>query len=193
MRENQSSVREACLAVDDDGEFSVLTDQEQWFMSEVKPHEPMLRAYLQKKFPWLDSTDDIIQDTYIRLFKSLKRGALKSPKAFLFTTSQNLIYDLFRRQQVIAFESLTEIAESFVLDEGTTVPNLISEQEELSILSKAIEELPKGCRRVMTLRFVYGLKAREIADELQLSTNTVKAHLLKGTQRCSEYLKCHYP
>jgi RNA polymerase sigma-70 factor (ECF subfamily) len=193
MQDNQNPISGARQPSGEIPKLTLVDDQEQWFLSEVKPHEPMLRAYLQQKFPWLDGIDDVIQDTYIRLFRTLKRDSVKSPKAFLFRTAHNLIYDLFRRKQVVAFESLTEIAESFVLDKGNPVPNQVSEQEELTMLSSAIEELPKGCRRVMTLRFVYGLKTQEIAEELNLSPNTVKAHLAKGIQRCSDYLKCRYP
>jgi RNA polymerase sigma-70 factor (ECF subfamily) len=193
MGDNQHSKKQENPEADTNRPLVLVADEEQWFFAEVKPHEPMLRAHLQKKFPWLEGVDDIIQDTYIRLFKTLKRGSVKSPKAFLFKTSQNLIYDLFRRKQVVAFESLTEIAESFVLDKGNPVPDQVSEQEELTLLSNAIEELPGSCRRVMTLRFVYGLKTREIAEELELSPNTVKAHLAKGIQRCSDYLRCRYP
>lgn len=167
---------------------------DEWFLSEVLPLENMLRLHLNRKYPDLETIDDIVQETFVRLIKVRRKGSpIRHPKAFLFRISQNLIHDFFRRKQIVQFESLTGIADLLVLDNKPGVTDSVIENEELDMLITAIEQLPKGCRRVMTLRFVNGLKTREIAEELSLSVNTVKAHLAKGLRQCSAYLQRRLP
>lgn len=163
-------------------------EQEQWFTQEVQANEQKLRAYLRKKFPTLEDVDDIIQDAYSRLLKASKEKPIKEPTALLYTIARNLVYDLFRRRKVVKFESLTQISGSFVVDTETDVEETVSLREEIDLLVKAVEALPKRCRQVMTLRMIYGHSRKEIARQLGVSEHTVKAQLAKGILRCSEFL-----
>jgi RNA polymerase sigma factor (sigma-70 family) len=62
-----------------------------------------------------------------------------------------------------------------------------TKQEELELLATAVRGLPDRCRRVLTLRLLYGLSHKEIAADLGISEHTVKAQLAKGMRRCSEF------
>jgi len=45
-----------------------------WFHEEVQPYEEKLRAYLRHRFPTIRDVDDIVQETYARLFRAFIRG-----------------------------------------------------------------------------------------------------------------------
>jgi len=45
-----------------------------WFVDEVQPHEPELRAYLRTSFPSLADIDDLVQETYARLVQARNAG-----------------------------------------------------------------------------------------------------------------------
>ena len=45
-------------------------EQARWFAEQVKPHEPLLRGYLQKRFPSLPDHDDVVQEAYARLLRA---------------------------------------------------------------------------------------------------------------------------
>lgn len=64
-------------------------------------------------------------------------------------------------------------------------------KEGLKIASEAIDSLPPKCREVFLLRYMEGLSLLEIAAQLNISTNTVQNHLLKGTRIVRMYLQKH--
>lgn len=163
-------------------------EQEHWFAQEIQVHEPKLRAYLKKKFPNLDDVDDIIQEAYSRLLKSSHSNQVKEPMALLYTISRNIVYDLFRRRRVVQFESLTQNSDSLVVDSKTNIEETVSLREEIDLLVRAVDTLPRRCREVMTLRMIYDYSRKEIANELGISENTVKAQLAKGIRKSSDYL-----
>jgi len=61
-----------------------------WFSEEVQPHEPMLRAYLQKRFPALADVDDVVQEAHLRLLEARRTSVIASAKAYLFTIARNV-------------------------------------------------------------------------------------------------------
>jgi len=164
-------------------------DQARWFTEEVQPHEQALRSYLHGLFPSLPDVDDLIQDSYARLLRAKRQGQIGYPKAFLFTTARNLALDFFRRRKVLAIDGVADLGALAVIEEGTDVADAVSKQQELELLADAVRALPEHCRQVLTLRLLYGLSHKGIAEELRLSKHTVKAQLAKGIRRCADYLE----
>lgn len=165
------------------------SDQARWFAEEVQTHEPALRAYLRGKFPSLPDLDDLVQETYARLLRANQTGAVRSAKAFLFTTARNVAFDFFRRKRVVSLEGTAEIDRLYVLDERPGVAETVCHEQELDFLLDAIRALPNRCREVLTLRKIYGLSHKEIADRLDISERTVNAQVAIGLLRCREFLR----
>jgi RNA polymerase sigma factor (sigma-70 family) len=160
-----------------------------WFVEEVEPHEFRLRAWLAGRFPQLRDVDDIVQDTYVRLFRARRSGAIRSVPAFLFTAARNAALDVFRRQKTSAADPLYEVAGLSVLEERPNGAESAVTSQELEILAEAIRELPERCRQVFTLRKIYGLSQREVAAHLGIAEHTVEVQMGKGARRCAEYLR----
>jgi RNA polymerase sigma-70 factor (ECF subfamily) len=74
-----------------------------------------------------------------------------------------------------------------VLEEGDGIPESIARNQELEILTEAIQSLPERCRRIFTLRKVYGLSQAEIGRKLGISEHTVSAQLTIGVKKCMEF------
>jgi RNA polymerase sigma factor (sigma-70 family) len=167
------------------------TEQSHWFAEHLQPHEPMLRAWLQSRFSKGIDVDDIIQDAYLKVLKARENSELHSPKAFLFATARNLALDVVRRSKIIQFDSLPENELSDVLDDSDSVQESIERNQELELLTKAIQSLPARCRRIFTLRKVYCMSQANIAQELGISVNTVATQLKIGVRKCSAFLLEH--
>ncbi len=165
------------------------SDLNDWFSSEVQPHESKLRSYLRRKFPTLVDEDDIVQESYARLIRSKKKGEVANSKALLFRIARNAVIDLFRRRRVAKTDTVADFTNLSVLDDGTAITDEISKKEDLQMLTAALLELPDRCRQTMTLRLVYQMSHKEIARELGISPHTVKAQLVKGTKRCVEFFE----
>lgn len=166
-------------------------EQARWFVDEVLPHEPRLKAWLRARFPRLGDLDDVVQEAYTRLLGAHASGPVASPKAFLFVTARNLALNRLRHLRIERPEGLAEIDPASVLDDGADVPEQITRAEDLQLLIDAIQSLPERCRQIMTLRKIYGLSQREVAVRLELSEHTVEAQGAIGLRKCIEFFRRH--
>jgi len=166
----------------------ITPDGDGWFNAHVQPHEAMLRAWLAQGFGPRLAIDDIVQEAFLRVLRARTTGELQSPKAFLFATARNLALDHFRRHRVSRTDSLVEADCSNVLDERESIPDNVARNQEVALLTEAIQSLPDRCRQVMTLRIVFGLSQRVIGERLGISDRTVAAQLAIGTAKCTNFV-----
>jgi len=162
-----------------------------WFAEEVQVHEPMLRAWLRSRFPSQLDADEVVQEAFLRVLKARETGRVDSPRALLFTAARNLAIDRLRHARIIPMEALTEIEHSSVLAEDAGVPEAVGRNQELELLTLAIQSLPDRCRQVLTLRKIYGLSQKAIAAQLGITEHTVEAQVANGMRRCADFLARH--
>lgn len=167
------------------------TDLTLWYKEQLQPHESMLRAWMNSRYPHQVDVDDIIQEAITRVLKARTERDLDSPKAYFFAVARNLALDHIRRSKVIFNESVLIEETIGLLDQAECIEEVVARNQELEILTKAIQSLPKRCRRVFTLAKVYGKSYNEIAEEMGISFNTVSAQIAIGLSKCTEYMKKH--
>ena len=163
------------------------SEQSDWFTTDLEPHEPMLRAWLRSRFSNERDLDDIIQEAYARVLKAQKTTEIGSPKAFLFATARNLALGKIRKQTSRGEISLADIDVLGVLDESEEVGQAISRSEELELLTEAIQSLPTRCRQILTLRKIYGMSQKDIANELGISVHTVDSQGTIGMRKLTDF------
>lgn len=167
---------------------TVQAEESRWFHEEVQPHEPALRTWLRGRFPSLFDIDDLVQETYARVFRARKSNRIEESRPYLFAIARNTANGFFRRRNIISIESISEIDELAVVDEGPDIVETLARKQELAMLAEAISVLPTRCRQILTLRKLHGLSQREIAQKLGIAENTVNAQAALGVLRCREYL-----
>ena len=169
---------------------SPLSDQTEWFATELAPHEPALRAYLHGLASTSD-IDDLVQETYARLLRAHEHGPIAHPRGLLFATARNAARDLFRRRATANTIPITEFVASRVFDAAPNAAETASRQQETDLLATAISELPPRCREILVLRKFENLSHREIAEKLGISVHTVEVQLTKALHRCQEFFARH--
>ena len=165
-----------------------MSQHEDWFHDHVRTHEPLLRAWLASRYPSLHDIDDVVQESYVRLLQAHDRAHIAAPKAYLFRVARNLVLDRLRHERVVEFEPLADSGASDVVDASASVYQTIARDQQLQLMTEAIQALPKQCRQIFTLRKVYGLSQQEIAARMGLSVNTVSAQLTIGLNKCKAYI-----
>ncbi len=168
------------------------TEEARWFAEQVQPHESALKSWLRARFPRLLEVDDVVQEAIFRIWR-MKRNAPgdagpKSSKAMLFAIARNTVIDAARRRQVVQMDAVADIEQLSVLDH-TDVVETVSTRQELEFLADALRDLPERCRQVITLTKIYGYTEREVAERLGISEHTVRTQVVRGMQRCTEYLR----
>lgn len=164
--------------------------QSAWYADELRPHESLLRAWLQARFISAGEVDDIVQETYLRAIQVRERGALFATKAFLFKTARNLAIDRIRRSRRSSADPVLADSEVLdVIDDTATIPDQVARTEEIVLLNHAIASLPPQCREIFVMRRIRGKSHKEIAEAMGLSLNTVSAQLTIGLRKCSEFFE----
>ncbi len=165
------------------------SEQCNWFAEELQPHEAELRAWLCNRFPSELDFDDIVQEAFVSAWKAHEKGVLKHPKAFLFGAARKLALRSLRTRKVRGYDTMVQIEDCEILDEKGGVQETVARNQDLQILTLAIQSLPDRCRQIFTLRKVYGMTQKEIAHKLDLSPRTVNAQITIGLHKCAKYVR----
>ena len=143
----------------------------------INRHESKIYGFIYSKIADRDVSDDIFQDTFIKVIKTLKSNSYNEEGKFLpwvMRIAHNLIIDHFRRNKKMPMYRETEEFSIFSImtDNSMTIENqMISEQVEKD-LKKLIAELPEDQKEVLVMRIYQDLSFKEISELTGVSINT---------------------
>ena len=143
----------------------------------IKRHESKIYGFIYSKIPDRDITNDIFQDTFIKVIKTLKSNSYNEEGKFLpwvMRISHNLVVDHYRKTKKMPMFRETEEFSIFSImsDDSLTIENkIISEQVEMD-LKKLIEELPADQKEVLVMRMYQDMSFKEISELTGVSINT---------------------
>lgn len=181
-----------CLASPSDLEHEerlAPAESARWFKEKVQAHDSQLKAYLRGKFPSVRDVEDVVQDSYIRVWQRHVRQPIASVKAFLFTVARHAALDRLRSDSNAPFAHVAEGDILAVSQPATSIPEAACLAEETAVLLDAIARLPQRTREIYLLRKFEGLSQREIAERLGLSIRTVEVLIGRANRACERYLR----
>ncbi len=143
----------------------------------IQRHQSKIYGFIYSKLSDRDIADDIFQDTFIKVIKTLKSNSYNEEGKFLpwvMRISHNLIIDHYRRNKKMPMFRETEDFSIFSIM-SDNVPNiesqLITSQVE-NDLRKLIQELPVDQKEVLMMRMYQDLSFKEISELTGVSINT---------------------
>ncbi|MBP7140642.1 MAG: RNA polymerase sigma factor [Opitutaceae bacterium] len=163
--------------------------QTRWFVEQVHSHDAALKQYLRSSFPSVGDVEDVVQESYLRVWHRQMQQPLASARSFLYRVARNLAVDRLRRTAISPIEPSAEFISSRAADNNPDAAEAASGKEEVQLLLDAIESLPPRCREILVLQKLHGLSLREIAHRLGIAEGTVQIQGAKGMRRCAEYLR----
>ncbi len=143
----------------------------------IKRHESRIYGFIYSKISDRDISNDIFQDTFIKVIKTLKSNSYNEEGKFLpwvMRISHNLIIDHFRKNKKMPMFRETEEFSIFSImsdDSPTIESKIISDQVEVD-LKKLIEELPLDQKEVLVMRMYQDMSFKEISEITGVSINT---------------------
>lgn len=126
-----------------------------------------------------DRSNDIIQDTYEKLWMLVTEVDYVSVKSWLFTTAYNRMIDVIRKDSRLVMIEYYDEA-SLMVDDSNGDLN--------EVLHKALERLPAQQRAVILLRDYEGYSYQEISSITGLSEAQVKVYIYRGRVSLRNYL-----
>ena len=151
-----------------------------WLGRHVLPHEPALRAWLRRRRLEGLEIDDVIQETYTRLVAAESVAHIRDAKSYAFQIAGSVVVDHLRRLKVVSIASVSDLDHLELPSEEPSPERQVIDREELHRLAQLIASLPGRVRDVFTLRRVYGLSQREVAERLGIAESTVEKHMARG-------------
>jgi RNA polymerase sigma factor (sigma-70 family) len=161
----------------------------EWFAEEVQPHEARLRSYLHGRFPAVHDVDDVVQESYLRIWRARTARPIRSAKAFLFTIARHLALDVVRRKISGPDITMGDLAALCVSEDKPNAADTLCYHEKVCLLAEVLTALPARCREIVVLRKLKSLSQKDVAARLGLSERTVENQLARGLKRCEKLLR----
>ncbi|THD67827.1 sigma-70 family RNA polymerase sigma factor [Robertkochia marina] len=143
----------------------------------INRHSQRIYSFIFSKVYNRDITEDIFQDTFIKVIKTLKKGKYNEEGKFLpwvMRIAHNLVIDHFRRNaRMPKFEGSDDFNIFSVLGDSSlnAEKQIIKDQVELDV-RRLIAELPEDQREVLKMRLYKDMSFKEIAEVTGVSINT---------------------
>lgn len=143
----------------------------------INRHKQKIYSFIYSKVYDRDVAEDIFQDTFIKVIRTLKRGAYNEEGKFLpwvMRISHNLVIDFFRKNnRMPKFDNTDEFNIFSVLsDNSLNAENSIIKEQVETDVRRLVEELPEDQKEVLLMRIYEDLSFKEISDKTGVSINT---------------------
>jgi RNA polymerase sigma-70 factor (family 1) len=114
---------------------------------------------------------------------------VKNFRVYLFTLVKNSAFNYLKKHKGYRYVDLDDL-EVPPLSSTSPIDQLIEKELELS-LKKAIDSLPPKCQVVYRLIKNEGFNYKQVADILDISTNTIEGHMTNALKKITLYMKQH--
>ena len=153
-------------------------------------HAVMIKAYAIRMLRNAEQAEEVCSETFLRV--AMKNGQWEDRgfrfKSYLYRIANNLCIDLLRRQKVARQSSRggLELTLHQQLKPSPEAESILGERA--SLLERGLAELPEGHRRVVVLRAIHGLSAKETAEVVGCDPSQVDSKLSYAKKMLREKL-----
>ena len=141
-------------------------------------HKQRIFNYINSKVLDSDISNDILQETFIKVFSLVRLGKYNEQGRFLpwiLRISHNLVMDHFRnvkRSKLNYNSNMNQVFSKLSSENLLIENNIISDKTLSKVLFEMIDQLPEAQKEIVKLRFYENLTFKEIAEKNNISINT---------------------
>ncbi len=140
-------------------------------------HKQRIYGYIYSKVLDKDVTEDVFQDTFIKVINTLKTGKYNEEGKFLpwvLRIAHNLCIDFFRKNnRMPKFKNTDEFDIFSVLsDTSENIETALINEQIYADIKKLVIDLPKNQREVLEMRLFKDMSFKEISESTDVSINT---------------------
>lgn len=143
----------------------------------IKRHQSKIYGFIYSKVGDRDVAEDIFQDTFIKVIRTLKSDSYNEEGKFLpwvMRISHNLVVDYFRSNKKMPVKRDTDEYSVFSImtDDSPNIERQLIDFQIEKDLKKVINELPEDQKEVLMMRIYQDLSFKEISELTGVSINT---------------------
>jgi RNA polymerase sigma-70 factor (ECF subfamily) len=131
---------------------------------------------------------DVVQEAYLRAFKSFAGFRGSNGRAWLLTIVRNTSYTLLKKNHAVDLTTPFDEEIHGSGSEAVSPATILEHSENAELIKEAMEELPAEFREILALRHQEGLSYKEIADIAQIPPGTVMSRLARARGKLRECL-----
>lgn len=123
---------------------------------------------------------EIQQETFIKIWE--QRYLIdpeKSFRSYLFRIAENKAYDFFRK--TVSDNNLRRHLSKWSSEAYSHITECMETKENIALLNKAINSLPKQCREIFRHCKLNGKSYKEVSEMLGIATSTISNQLVKAS------------
>lgn len=147
-----------------------------------------------------EDAENIVHDIFAELWeKKLEFFSYINLNGYIFVILKNRCIDFLRRK-ITEQHAINKMQEEYLQTlklkfESLEVfdNKLLSEPDIDTIIQNAIDNLPVKCRQIFVMNKMEGKKQKQIAEELNISVNTVESQMAIAYKKLKEALKDYVP
>ena len=148
-------------------------------------YSPLCR-FANKYFTDTDEVEDIVQDIMIKLWEQHQKLTITNLKTYLFSAVKNSCINRLNHLKVVQKYSDSALIEIKLLElEYDTEFNDNDTKSLQTQVTDAIDLLPEQCSKIVKMKYIDGMKSKDIAQQTNLSQRTVETHIYKGLKTLS--------
>lgn len=135
------------------------------------------------------AADDVVQDTYIRIWKhaASQRGPAGSAFSWMVSIARNAALDWLRSQR--DHQPYDELHAGVETEDAIDVEALVQAGDEARALHRCLQKLDEVQRRCIVLAFLDGYTHHELAERLKAPLGSIKSWIRRGQIRLKDCLK----
>ncbi len=158
---------------------------QRYLKGDVESFQLLVNRYQDKIFSYImlvvkdrQLADDLFQDTFLKIIRTLKAGAYQEEGKFMqfaMRIAHNLIIDHYRKAQHLPLVAQSNDDYSYVDNARVAEPtaeDLMVKEQIYSDLRAMVDLLPMEQREVLQMRIYAEMSFKEIADATNVSINT---------------------
>jgi RNA polymerase sigma-70 factor (family 1) len=170
--------------------LQVAEGDEKAFSSLYYKYHHRLGIYLYQLTSSRPFAEEILQDVFCKVWEKRDQlPAIENFQTWVFTIAKNQALNALR--SMVSERLKKKVWEKDQVD----MPGLdqVTAEDQLQLIDKAISQLPPQQKKVFMLSRYKRLKYIEIAQELNLSKETIKSYLQIATSSIRKYVNNHLP
>lgn len=136
--------------------------------------------FILKNIKDKDTAQDIVQESYVRMWERVKEVSYEKARAYLFTTAYHTMIDHIRKNQRIS-----SLDEDYTLTHDES-PGTYNDLKE--VINEAVAKLSEIQRSAIMLRDYEGYSYEEIGEILQLNESQVKVYIFRARTFLKQYI-----
>ena len=170
------------LLIQDDGSF------DKGFELLVRTHQEKLYWHIRRIVHIHEDADDVLQNTFIKVFKNIKGFSGKSKLyTWLYRIATNEAITHINKQKKKAIGQIE--GEAIPLENMLKADQYFDENNAQLLLKMAIEQLPEKQRAVFNMRYYDEMSYKDISESLETSVGALKASFHHAIKKIENYLE----